>query len=131
MIPKSVLVGLVFATAASAPDVAFARAKDYVFQPVKAEVKKGEDVTIAVRLIRKATHKPVTDALLTPTRIDMAPDGMAEMASQVTALSTGEPGVYAFKADLSMQGRLLFSVAAKVPGERETVVGKVVFTATQ
>ena len=81
MIPKSVLVGLVFATAASAPDVAFARAKDYVFQPVKAEVKKGEDVTIAVRLIRKATHKPVTDALLTPTRIDMAPDGMAEMAS--------------------------------------------------
>jgi len=30
-----------------------------------------------------------------------------------------------------MQGRWLFSVAAKVPGERETVVGKVVFTATQ
>jgi YtkA-like len=131
VIPKTILAGLVLAAAAGSPDVTFARAKDYVFQPVKAEVKKGEGVTIAVRLIRKATRKPVTNAVVTPTRIDMAPDGMAEMASQVTALPTGEPGVYAFKADLSMQGRWLFSVAAKVPGERETVVGKVIFSATQ
>jgi hypothetical protein len=128
--PKCIIAGLVVATAASAPNEVFARAKDYAFQPVKAEVRKGEDVTIAVRLIRKATRKPVTDAIVTPTRIDMAPDGMAEMASQATALPTAEPGVYAFKTELSMEGRWLFSVEAKVPGERERVIGKVIFKAT-
>jgi YtkA-like len=128
---KSILAGLVLAAAVSAPDVTFARAKDYVFQPLKAEVKKGEDVTIAVRLIHKATRKQVIDAAVTPRRIDMAPDGMAEMASPVTALPTGEPGIYEFKTDLSMEGRWLFSVAAKVRGEPETVIGKVIFKATK
>ena len=130
MHPKSILAGLVLAAAAMAPDLTFARPNDYAFQPVKAEVKKGEDVTIAVRLIRKATRKPVVGAIVTPTRIDMAPEGMAEMASQATALPTGEPGVYAFKTELSMEGRWQFSVEAKVPGEREAVVGKVIFKAT-
>ena len=78
---------------------------------------------------------PPLESLAVPERAAelarLANDGMAEMASQATALPTGEPGVYAFKADLSMQGRWLFSVAAKVPGERETIVGKVVFTAIQ
>jgi hypothetical protein len=128
---KSIVAGLVLAAAVNTPDMTFARAKDYAFQPVKAEVKKGEDVTIAVRLIRKATRKPIIDAVVTPTRIDMAPDGMAEMASQVAALPTGEPGIYAFKTDLSMEGRWLFSVAAKVRGEPETVIGKVIFKATK
>ena len=128
---KSIVAALVLAAAVNTPDRTFARAKDYAFQPVKAEVKKGEDVTIAVRLIRKATRKPIIDAVVTPTRIDMAPDGMAEMASQVAALPTGEPGIYAFKTDLSMEGRWLFSVAAKVRGERETVIGKVIFKATK
>ena len=128
---KSIVAALVLAAAVNTPDRTFARAKDYAFQPVKAEVKKGEDVTIAVRLIRKATRKPIIDAVVTPTRIDMAPDGMAEMASQVAALPTGEPGIYAFKTDLSMEGRWLFSVAAKVRGEPETVIGKVIFKATK
>ena len=39
MNPKSILAGLVLAMAAFAPDVSLARAKDYVFQAVKAEVK--------------------------------------------------------------------------------------------
>ena len=39
---KPTIVSL--AVAVSAPEVTFARAKDYVFKPVKAEVKKGEDV---------------------------------------------------------------------------------------
>jgi hypothetical protein len=109
----------------------FADANDYVFEPVKAEVKKGDDVVVSVRLKHKATGKPVTDAVIVQTRIDMGPDGMGEMASQLTPVPSTEPGAYSFKTDLSMQGRWLLSIAAKVQGEPETVVGKITFRATR
>ena len=92
-------------------------------------MKKGDDVTVAVRLINKATGKPVPDAVIIRTRVDMAPDGMAEMESPVSPLPAKEPGVYAFKTDLPMAGRYQLSVAAKVQGEAETVIGKVVIKA--
>ena len=110
---------------------AFAGANDYVFEPVKAQVKKGDDVLVSVRLKHKATGKPVTEAVIVQTRIDMSPDAMGEMASPLTLVPSDEPGVYSFKTDLSMQGRWLLSIAAKVQGEPETVVGKIVFRATR
>ena len=108
---------------------AWAGAVDYAFEPVAAELKKGDDVVVAVRLLHKPTGKPVADAVIVRTRVDMAPDGMADMASPVAAVPGSEPGVYAFKTDLPMAGRYLLSVAAKVQGESETVVGKVIFKA--
>ena len=124
----------IFATAAllaaiSLSGTAFAGANDYVFEPVKAEVKKGDDVGVSVRLKHKATGKPVADAVIVQTSIDMGPDGMGEMASPLTPVPSSEPGVYAFKTDLSMVGRWLLSIAAKVQGEPETVVGKITFRA--
>jgi len=110
---------------------AFAGANDYAFEPVKAEVKKGDDVVVSVRLKHKATSKPVTDAVIVQSRIDMSPDAMGEMASPLTPVPSNEPGVYSFKTDLSMQGRWLLSIAAKVQGEAETVVGKITFRATR
>jgi YtkA-like len=109
----------------------FASASDYMFEPVKGEIKKGDDVVVAVRLKHKATGKPITDAVIVQTRIDMAPDGMAEMASPLTPVPSDEPGVYSFKTELPMQGRWLLSVAAKVQGEPETVIGKITFRATR
>jgi hypothetical protein len=120
-----------FATAMNLTLPAFAGAKDYVFEPVKADVKKGDDVIVSVRLKHKATGKPITDAVIIQTRIDMGPDGMGEMASPLTAVPSNEPGVYSFKTDLSMAGRWLLSIAAKVQGEAETVVGKITFLATR
>jgi YtkA-like protein len=120
-----------FLIAISLSGTAFAGANDYVFEPVKAEVKKGDDVVVSVRLKHKATGKPVTDAVIVQTRIDMSPDAMGEMASRLTAVPSNEPGVYSFKTDLSMQGRWLLSIAAKVQGEPETVVGKITFRATR
>ena len=108
---------------------ALAAADDYAFEPVSAEVNRGE-VTLAVRLVHKPTGRPVPDAVITQSRIDMAPDGMATMAAPMTPLPSPQPGVYAFKTDLTMAGRWLLSIAAKVQGEPETVVGKIIFTAS-
>ena len=120
-----------FATAVTFSFPAFAGAKDYVFEPVNAEVKKGDDVIVSVRLKQKATGKLVTDAVIAQTRIDMGPDGMGEMTSPLTAVPSNEPGVYSFKTDLAMEGRWLLSIAAKIQGEAETVVGKITFRAAK
>ncbi len=40
-----------------------------------------------------------------------------------------EPGVYKFKADLSMAGGWALKLMAKVPAESETVEGTVIFQA--
>jgi YtkA-like len=128
---RSTFGSAAFLAAISLSGTAFAGANDYVFEPVKAEVKKGDDVVVSVRLKHKATGKPVTDAVIVQTRIDMSPDAMAEMASPLTPVPSNEPGVYSFKTDLSMQGRWLLSIAAKVQGEPETVVGKITFRATR
>ena len=126
------LLAPAFAVAISLTSAAaWAGAKDYAFEPVAAELKKGDDVVVAVRLLHKPTGKPVADAVIVRTRVDMAPDNMADMVSPVAAVPGSEPGVYAFKTDLPMAGRYLLSVAAKVQGEPETVVGKVIFKAVK
>ncbi len=131
MTRKFVLVGTALAVALSLHAAAFAGANDYVFEPVRAEVKRGDDVIVSVRLKHNSTGKPVTDAVIVQTRIDMAPDGMADMASPLTPVPSNEPGVYSFKTEISMAGRWLLSISAKVQGEPETVVGRVTFRATR
>ena len=113
-----------FATTPSRADV-----KDYEFQLVQNEAKKGEAI-IAVRLLNKKTGKTVPDAVISAKRIDMAPDGMAEMAPRIDQMPSAEPGVYRFKANLSMEGRWQLSLGAKVQGETGTVQSKLVLKAT-
>jgi hypothetical protein len=129
MLRKSAVAGAVFALAATLNVAALAAGSDYVFEPVNAEVKRGDDVIVSVRLKHKPTGKPVADAVIVQTRIDMSPDAMGEMASPLTPVPSTERGVYSFKTDLSMQGRWLLSIAAKVQGEPETVFGKITFQA--
>jgi hypothetical protein len=105
--------------------------QDYAFEAVQAKVQPSKDAIISVRLIGKPSGKPVTDAVILQTRLDMSPDNMADMTTKVTPLAPGEPGVYRFQADLSMGGRWALKLAAKVPGEQETVRGEVVVTATK
>jgi hypothetical protein len=122
-VAAAALVGLVWSGAASA-DV-----KDYEFQLVQNELKKGEAI-IAVRLVNKKTGQPVSNAVFVAKRLDMAPDSMPEMATRVDALPSTEPGVYRFKANLSMQGGWQLSLAAKVQGETGTVENKLVLKAS-
>lgn len=121
--------GAAFAAALGLYVTAYAGAEDYVFEPVEVELKKGEDVTVAVRLIEKATKKPIPDAVIIGSRIDMAPDKMPTMEAPLSPMPSEEPGVYRFKTELAMAGRWRLSLAAKVQGEHETVEGEVVFTA--
>jgi hypothetical protein len=118
-----------FAVAMLGTTAALADIKDYEFQLVDQTVQTGRDKVVTVRLVNKKTGKSVPDAVIFATRLDMAPDGMEEMATKITAVPGGEPGTYAFKANFSMAGRWQLSLGAKVQGETGTVESKLVVTA--
>ncbi|GLS45884.1 FixH family protein [Methylobacterium brachythecii] len=118
------LLGLALTTAAKADT------KDYEFQLVKDEAKQGEAI-LDVRLVDKRTSKPVPNAVIFAKRIDMAPDSMEEMTSKIEQLPSLEPGLYRFKAKLTMAGGWRLSLGAKVQGETGTVENKLVFKATK
>lgn len=124
---SAALVGLALGFVSLA---AWAGAADYAFEPVRAEVENKTGSELAVRLVHKPSGKPVTGAVLFRTRLDMGPDDMASMTAKHEATPSTEPGVYSFKADLTMAGRWAFRIMAKVPGETETVQGTVVFKST-
>ena len=108
---------------------AHADIKNYEFQLVQPTVKTGTDRIVSVRLVDKSSGKAIPDAVIFAIRLDMAPDGMQEMATKVTAMPGAEPGTYRFKANFSMAGRWQLSLGAKVQGETGTVENKLVVTA--
>jgi len=126
---RSLRVALIGVAVTGAATCAFADVKNYEFKLVEPTVKAGPDKTITVQLVDKTTGKPVPDAVIFATRLDMAPDGMQEMATRVTAMPGGEPGTYRFKAKFGMAGRWQLSLGAKVQGETGTVENKLVIQA--
>jgi YtkA-like len=119
------LIGLAVAGPAT---IARADIKDYEFQLIDQTVKKG-DAVISVRLVHKPDGKPVPDAVIFASRLDMEPDGMQEMVTKIAPMPSTEPGVYRFKATVAMQGRWQLSLGAKIQGETGTVESKLVITA--
>lgn len=126
---RSLRVALTGAVLTCAATVALADVKNYEFRLVEPTVKAGPDQTIAVRLVDKTTGKPVPNAVIFATRLDMAPDAMQEMATKVTPLPGTEPGTYRFEATFGMAGRWQLSLGAKVQGETGTVESKLVIQA--
>ncbi|MDI1264103.1 MAG: FixH family protein [bacterium] len=120
---------LIAVSLAGSATLARADIKDYEFQLVDQTVKKG-DAVISVRLVHKPDGKPVPDAVIFATRLDMAPDGMQEMATKIAPMPSTEPGVYKFKATLTMAGGWQLSLGAKVQGETGTVENRLVLKAT-
>src|SRR5258707_9496089 len=119
-------VGIVMAGSIT---IARADIKDYEFQLVDQTVKKG-DAIISVRLIHKPDGKPVSGAVIFATRLDMAPDDMEMMKTKIEPMPSTEPGVYKFKAVLTMEGGWQLSLGAKVQGETGSVENKLVLKAT-
>lgn len=113
--------------AAIVPSAALADISDYQFQPTQTEIKKSEAAEIAVRLVNTKTGAVVPGAIIIAKRVDMAPDGMADMATSVEALPSSEAGIYRFKTDVRMAGGWRLSLGAKIQGEKGTLENKLVF----
>jgi hypothetical protein len=123
---RAVLIG---AAVIGSAVIARAEIKDYEFRLVEPTVIVGKDEIVTVQLINKTTGKPVPDAVIFATRLDMAPEGMPEMATKIAHEPGGEPGSYRFKAAFGMEGKWLLSLGAKVQGETGMVESKLVITA--
>ena len=108
---------------------ALAGPNDYAFEPVSVDVRNGKGSELAVRIVHKPTGKAVVGAVVFRTRLDMSPDKMETMTAKHEALPSTEPGVYRFKADLTMEGGWALKLMAKIQGETDTVAGTVVFKA--
>lgn len=125
-VTTAALIGLALTAA-----VSHARADiaNFTFEPVQSDVKQGDGTIIAVRLIDKKSGKTVPDAVIFATRIDMAPDGMEVMTAPIEQLPSTEPGIYRFRANLTMEGGWQLSLAAKIQGETGTLENKLVLKA--
>ena len=126
---RAFVAALIGLSMIGAPKLAFAGIEDYEFQLVAPTIQAGADRIVTVRLVNKKTGKAVPDAVIFASRLDMAPEGMQEMATKVTPIPGQEPGTYRFKANFSMAGRWQLSLGAKVQGETGTVENKLVVTA--
>jgi len=126
---RAIGAALIAAAVAGTGTAALADIGDYKFELVGETVAAGADQVITVRLTNVKTGKPVSDAVIFATRLDMAPDAMQEMATKVTPVPAAEPGTYKFKATFGMEGRWQLSLGAKVQGETGTVQSKLVITA--
>jgi len=126
---RAIQAALVVTAFAGASTAAMADIGDYRFELVGETIPAAPDQVITVRLVNIKTGKPVPDAVIFATRLDMAPDAMQEMATKVTPMPGAEPGTYKFKATFGMEGRWQLSLGAKVQGETGTVDNKLVITA--
>ncbi len=125
---KARLFALVVLAALSVAPFARANINDYEFALTEKEIKKG-DAILSVHLIHKPDRKLVYDAVIFATRLDMAPDGMEKMTTDVEPLPSTERGVYRFKTALTMAGRWRLSLAAKLQGESGTLESKLMLKA--
>jgi len=128
-IARALRAALLGAAVIGSAGIARADIKDYEFKLIEPTIAVGKDKIVTVQLVNKKTGKPVPDAVSFATRLDMAPEGMPEMATKVAREPGGEPGSYRFKAAFGMEGKWLLSLGAKVQGETGTVESKLVITA--
>jgi hypothetical protein len=126
---RALSAALIGAAVTCTVTIAHAEIRDYEFQLVDQTVKAGSDRIITVRLVNKTTGKPVPDAVIFATRLDMAPDGMPEMATKIVPIPATELGTYRFNATFGMAGRWQLLLDAKVQGETGTVESKLVIRA--
>ncbi|KIZ47936.1 MULTISPECIES: FixH family protein [Rhodopseudomonas] len=128
-LPRAVQAALVAVALLGTTTLSRADIKDYEFRLAEPTVSVGKDRIVTVQLINKATGKPVPDAVIFATRLDMGADGMPEMATKIVREPGGEPGSYRFKAVFGMEGHWTLSLGAKVQSETGSVETKLVITA--
>lgn len=100
-------------------------------EAVGPAVPVGREAAVVVRLVDAATGAPVANAVVFRARLDMAPEGMGDMAALLKPATSPDSAVYRFTTTLTMPGRWLLTVQAKVPGVTETVRAETTITAVE
>ncbi|MEN3974271.1 FixH family protein [Emcibacter sp. SYSU 3D8] len=113
-------------TAAAGQDAATKAVYHFTAQPMA--VKAGAPATFTVQIMGP-DMRPVTGAKVSATRVDMGPDGMAEMTGKIVPAGSADPSRYAFSTTLSMPGRWAVTIEAQIPGEAAPVRGQVILEA--
>ena len=97
------------------------------WEAVNADIPVGKATRLEVRLV----GADATAVTVTATRLDMGPDGMAMMDTPLTQVTSEQPGVFAYEANVSMAGRWGLTISGTVAGRPEPVEGIIVFTASE
>ena len=108
---------------------ACSKAPPFEFTTATPEIEMGHDVVVEVRLRNTASDTVVNDAIISAIRLDMAPDGMSQITSEVTPQPSTELGAYRFSANFKMAGRWELSLTAQIPGEPQPTTGSVIIVA--
>ncbi len=92
---------------------------------------------VTVRLMRamQGMHDmAVSGAVITKAQLDMSPDNMPPMTAPVSEIPDTATGAYSFAFDNSVwadRGHWALNLTVTVPGESQTVTGRVVFQTGQ
>ena len=127
----AVAVALLAGVAGLVPSPAMAAGPAFRLEMVEPSVPVGHEAPVAVRLVDAATGAPVGNAVVFRARLDMGPEGMGDMAAELKPAASTDPQVYRFTTTLTMPGRWLLTVQAKVPGVTETVRAETIITAVE
>src|ERR1700738_5438751 len=93
---RALLAAFIGMAMAGSTPTARADIKDNKFELVEQTIQAGPDKVITVRLMNTKTGKPVSDAVIFATRLDMAPDGMQEMATKIAPVPGAETRTSSF-----------------------------------
>jgi hypothetical protein len=123
----------------AAAGCATAPAPDYRFDIVQQPVQVGPNAEITIRLVHLPSGEAVTGAVISKSELEMrmlrphkaTPAGLIDfpMEEDVWYLGSDARGEYRFRGNVSMSGIWTLKIWARVPGEAETVRGKVKFRA--
>ena len=117
-------------TLALALSWAGAQENTYRFEAVTGEIKVGDNVPVAVRLIGPdGKTVPAKTIELQSMRLDMGPDNMAAMEATLVRKDSPDPGTIALGANIAMAGRWALRLEAAIAGSAETVTGELILTA--
>jgi hypothetical protein len=123
---KKILTTSVLLSALTA--AVFAAGTDYKVQAVAPEIRPGESSDMAIT-ITDGTGKNVPNARITGVKLDMAMQGMGDMAMPVKQVVSPNKGEYHFVGNIMHSGAWKLTVTARIPGESDPVTATVVLTA--
>lgn len=127
-----VSAGMLSAAVIASAAYAAEGSQDYSLQVLDQPVAVSAHSEFNVQLTNTSTGKPVQNAKITQTRLEMTmmhrphksgtPNpSTRDMGGEVKVVASPAPGVYRLLADVSMPGRWDLEVLAAVPGEAKPV----------